>query len=107
MEYPLSFLRYYNINSRPIGEKDGKYIFGKFSWSTIAKASFRIRGSENPETVTWEHYILVTLLYFSKNTDVSHPEYARKAVDKDLAFVCRPDRKIFFYISTCLVNYCC
>lgn len=94
MADPLTLLRDFNRQDRPIEEKDGKYIiFGEFSWPKTVKTNFRIYGSENTETGAWEYYTLETLLYFLKNTDVSHPVYVRKAAGEDVAVVRRPDRK--------------
>jgi len=94
MADPLTLLRDFTRLNKPIEEKDGKYIiFGEFSWPKTVKTNFRIYASENSETGTWEYYTLETLLYFLKNTDVSHPVYVRKAAGEDVAVVRRPDRK--------------
>ena len=94
MADPLTLLRDFTKQNKSVEEKDGKYIiFGEFSWPKTVKTNFRIYGSENSETGTWEYYTLETLVYFLKNTDVSHPVYVRKAAGEDVAVVRRPDRK--------------
>ena len=45
-------------------------------WTLVILNNHR---SENQETGAWVYYTLETLLYFLKNTDVSHPVYVRKA----------------------------
>ena len=94
MADPLTLLRDFNRQDKKVEEKDGKYIiFGEFSWPKTVKTNFRIYGSENAETGTWEYYTLETLLYFLKYTDLSHPVYVRQAAGEDVAVVRRPDRK--------------
>ena len=45
MADPLTLLRDFNRQGKPIEEKDGKYIiFGEFSWPKTVKTNFRIYG---------------------------------------------------------------
>lgn len=94
MTDPLSLLRDFNRQSKPIEEKEGKYvIFDEFTYFKTAKTNFRIQGSRNTKTETWEYYTLETLLHFLKNTDLFHPDYCKKALDENVRPVRRPDRK--------------
>ena len=94
MTDPLSLLRDFNRQCKPIEEKDGKYIvFGEFTYLKTTKTNFRIQGSQSSDTGSWEYYTLETLIHFLKNKDLFHPDYCKKAAEDNVRAVRRPNRK--------------
>uniref|UniRef100_T1J7K9 Paf1 complex subunit Cdc73 N-terminal domain-containing protein n=1 Tax=Strigamia maritima TaxID=126957 RepID=T1J7K9_STRMM len=106
MADPLSLLREYNVNKREIVEKDGRIIFGEFSWPKNVKTNYLIWGSGEKEKPK-EYYTLETLLFLLQNVLFRHPVYARQKAPVSIShFNCkiikiaasipvvrRPDRK--------------
>ncbi|XP_028164362.1 parafibromin [Ostrinia furnacalis] len=92
MADPLSLLRQYNVNKKEIIERDNQIIFGEFSWPKNVKTNYLMYGSGKEGSVK-EYYTLECLLFFLKNTQLTHPVYVRQAAAANIPAVRRPDRK--------------
>lgn len=92
MADPLSFLRQYNVNKKPISEKNNQIIFGEYSWPKTVKTNYLVWGSGKDGTPK-EYYTLECLLFLLKNVQLSHPVYVRQAAAENIPVVRRPDRK--------------
>lgn len=92
MADPLSLLRQYNVNKKPISEKGNQIIFGEYSWPKSVKTNYLIWGS-GKEGTPKEYYTLESLLFLLKNVHLSHPVYVRQAATENINIVRRPDRK--------------
>lgn len=44
MADPLSFLRQYNVNKKPITERNNQIIFGEYSWPKTVKTNYLVWG---------------------------------------------------------------
>ncbi|XP_015921054.1 parafibromin [Parasteatoda tepidariorum] len=92
MADPLSFLRKYNVNKKPINERNNQIIFGEYSWPKTVKTNYLVWGS-GKEGTPKEYYTLECLLFLLKNVTLSHPVYVRQAAAENIPVVRRPDRK--------------
>lgn len=92
MADPLSLLREYNINNKEIITEGDNVIFGEFSWPKTAMTNYLVYGSGKNGRPDF-YYTLECLLYFLRNTNLSHPSYVRKAGAEDVPAVRRPDRR--------------
>ncbi|XP_054722301.1 parafibromin-like, partial [Uloborus diversus] len=92
MADPLSFLRQYNVNKKPITERNNQIIFGEYSWPKTVKTNYLVWGAGKDGTAK-EYYTLECLLFLLKNVHLSHPVYVRQAATENIPVVRRPDRK--------------
>ncbi|XP_035204889.1 parafibromin-like [Stegodyphus dumicola] len=88
---PLSILREYNVNKKPITERNNQIIFGEYSWPKTVETNYLELWRK--KAAIKKYYTLESLLFFLKNAHLFHPEYVRKAEAENIPAVRRPDRK--------------
>ncbi|CAF3941100.1 unnamed protein product, partial [Adineta steineri] len=88
----LSLLRQFTIENREYTTENDRFVFNDLAYPKDVKTNYLVYGTGKDNT-SKDYYTLESIVFLLKNVELQHANYVKKAAEKGIPAISRPDRK--------------
>ncbi|CAF1149857.1 unnamed protein product [Adineta ricciae] len=88
----LSLLRQFTIENKEYTIDSDRFVFNDLAYPKDVKTNYLVYGTGKDNTPK-DYYTLESIVFLLKNVDLQHANYVKKAAEKSIPAISRPDRK--------------
>jgi parafibromin len=88
----LSLLRQFIIENKEYTIENDRFVFNDLAYAKDIKTNYLVYGTGKDSTPK-DYYTLESIVFLLKNVDLQHANYVKKAAEKGILSISRPDRK--------------
>ncbi|CAF1152172.1 unnamed protein product [Rotaria sp. Silwood1] len=88
----LSLLRQFTIENKEYTIENDRFVFNDLAYTKDIKTNYLVYGTGKDNTPK-DYYTLESIVFLLKNVDLQHANYVKKAAEKGIPAISRPDRK--------------
>jgi len=92
MADPISLLRQFVTENKEYTLENDRFVFNDLAYPKDVKTNYLVYGT-GKDTTPKDYYTLESIVFLLKNVDLQHANYVKKAGEKGIPAISRPDRK--------------